>query len=296
MDDYSTRKNQLLKELAEHTGLKITVEEDGQQDAAHMLSVLDALCEPYRVQQDNDRFWLSLIRGDLSEKQILNGLARYHMTEDNPCAVYLVYFPQGCDETSAAVLANLSGPGDHVISVDEDHIALLRIFAGAIGLERMNEIALAVADTLIADAMVPVHVSYDACLDKLTDLPESFMHVTTTETCGLLFSGSESVHGYHNLGLGKIVTRLSYDDCSEYINEHLGSFRFASLDSELSTTINAFFETGLSMAKTARRLFIHRNTLVYRLEKFEKLSGLDLRNFDDAVTARLAMLMEMYVG
>ncbi len=294
--DYTTRKQQLLDELAKLTGLKITIDEDGQQDAAHTLSVLDALCEPYRKQQDAAKFFLSLIKGDLSENQIISGLERYHTSDESPCAVFLVYFPQGCDETSSAVLSNLSGPLDHVVAVDDEHMALLRIFAQAIGHDRMQEIAASIADTLLAEAMVPVHVSYDACMEKLTEIPGSYQRVTTTEFCGLLFASSEAVHDYHNLGLGKVVVKLSYDDCSEYINEHLGNFRFATLDSELSTTINTFFDTGLSMANTARRLFIHRNTLVYRLEKFEKLSGLDLRDFNDAVTARIAMLMELYLG
>ena len=295
MKDYLTRKRQLLQELRTFTGLDMEIAEDGQQDEEHVLSVLDAFCEPYRTQMDAGSFWLAFLQGALSEEDEEKGLSHHQRTEVGAAVIYLLYFPQGYDETVTEILSGFAGVSDHILEQDEAHVILLRLLRAPLGQDRLQETASEIADTLSADAMIPVYVSYDSCVDDLVKLPQSFQRVTLTESCGLLFSSSERVHAYGRLGLGKLVSKLSHDDCREYLIEHLGEFRFSSLDAELSTTIRMFFEAGLSIAQTARRLYIHRNTLVYRLDKFARQSGLDLRNFDDAVTARLAMLMEAYL-
>lgn len=291
--DYTARKQQLLAELRQYTDLRIEISEDGQDDE-RVLSVLEAFLEPYRKQADLSSFWLSFLLDELSEQEVMRGMRLYHLRETAAAAVFLLYFPQGYDETVMEILSGLSGGSDRLLNLDETHLLLLRLPRGVLSIENLRETALTMADTLSADAMIPVHISYDSCVEELSALPQSFRNAKLAETCGLLFSSAEHIHPYHELGLGKLVSKLSIDDCREYLADHLGNFRFDTLDAELSATVHAFFDAGLSIAETARNLFIHRNTLVYRLDKFEKLSGLDLRNFDDAVTAKLAMLMEVY--
>ncbi len=291
--DYTTKKQQLLAELRQYTDLRIEISEDGQDDE-RVLSVLEAFLEPYRKQADIASFWLAFLRDELSGEEIARGLRRYHLQDETAAVVFLLYFPQGYDDAVTEILIGLSGGNDRILSLDETHLALLRLPRGVLSPEALREMASVMADTLSADAMIPVHISYDACVEELPALPQSFRNAQLAESCGLLFSSADQIHPYHEMGLGKLVSKLSYEDCHEYLADHLGSFRFDTLDAELSTTVHAFFDAGLSIAETARSLFIHRNTLVYRLDKFEKLSGLDLRNFDDAVTAKLAMLMEVY--
>ncbi len=111
-----------------------------------------------------------------------------------------------------------------------------------------------------------------------------------------LFGMEASCTGYRTLGLSKLVSRLPKDACEEYLAEQFPNFSFNDLSSETVNTINTLFDNGLNLAETARSLYVHRNTLVYRIEKFSKESGLDLRNFDDAVRCRLGMLITKLVN
>jgi carbohydrate diacid regulator len=78
--------------------------------------------------------------------------------------------------------------------------------------------------------------------------------------------------------------------CEMFIKEIFGE-RNIDLDDETMVTIQKFFENSLNISETARQLYIHRNTLVYRLERLEKMIGLDIRKFEDAMTFKIAMMV-----
>ncbi len=290
-----TRTKELLEEIKRHTGLSLSIEKD-ENEGDQTVKVLERILEPYRRQERASDFWTACLRGELSSEAMEIGRSRYHLKETTMAVVFLVYFPQGYDETILMILRDLSNEEDKLLELDETHVVLLGLLNRTLSQEKLHEKAGMLADTLSADAMVPLSVSYDECVDSLLSLAGSYANAKLAESIGRTFHSSEHVYAYHRLGLGKLISKLTQEDCREYLDDHLGAFRFESLDAEMSTTIHAFFESGLSIANTARVLFIHRNTLVYRLDKFEKISGLDLRNFEDAVTARLGMMMEAYLG
>ena len=106
---------------------------------------------------------------------------------------------------------------------------------------------------------------------------------------------SEQVYGYHRLGLGKLIYSLPKETCEDFLKDHLGGFNLTDLDPETKNTIKVFFDSGLSLAETARSLYVHRNTLVYRIEKLEKQCGLDIRKFDDAIVMKIALMINDYI-
>ncbi len=294
MNDKTTRE-ELLEELRRYTGLKIEITEDGQQSEDEVLSVLSMFVRPYKNQDDKAGFFRGLLEQTLSGEAEASGRMRYHLSEDTVFALFLMYFPQGYDEAAGEIIKGLSDGGDVIIEWDDAHLILIKEMRSVVSQARLKEKASEIADTLSADAMIPVLLSFDETKQGISRLGEAYRNAVTAEIFGRQFSSTARISFYRELGLGKLVSRLSEEDCREYISEQLGDFRFDSLDDEMSETIRMFFDTGLSIAETARRLFIHRNTLLYRLEKFEKRSGLDLKKFDDAVAARLAMFMEVVI-
>ena len=284
----------LLEEIKRHTGLSFSIDLDNE-DEEQAIAVLEQFLEPYRRQGKASEFWTACLKGELPQDDMEKGIRQYHLKETTKALVFLVCFPQGYDETAVTVIRDLSNDDDRILRMDENHIALLQFPVRAVTAKKLYETAAMLADTLLADAMLPVCVSYDGCVERLSALADSYAKAMLAENIGRTFRSSGRVYDYHRLGLGKLISKLTREDCREYLEDHLGNFRFEDLDAEMSSTVHAFFESGLSVANTAKALFIHRNPLMYRLNKLEKLSGLDLRDFDDAVAARIAMLMEAYL-
>ena len=80
-----------------------------------------------------------------------------------------------------------------------------------------------------------------------------------------------------------------------YLKEVFKRGTIEALDRETLITIQAFFENNLNVSETSRKLFVHRNTLVYRLDKIKKMTGLDLRQFDHAITFKVALMVHKYM-
>ena len=286
----------LLAEIQRATGVSLALAENNTADDEKIVSVLEDFLSPYRQRTETSDFLLSFLMGEWTDSEARKFFQRIQWEEATTMVVFLLYFPQGYDDTILEIIGSLFGTEDFILKKDESHLILLRRFRSGRTDQKLCEDASVLVDTLSADALIPVIVSFDSCVENLTSLPASFERVCFAERCGRLFYSSEQIHFYHNLGLGKLVSKLSTDDCEEYLADYLGEFRFDSLDPELESTVQAFFEHDLSIADTARALYVHRNTLVYRLDKFQRLSGLDLRDFGDALTARIAMLMEVYIS
>ena len=295
MIENENRTDVLLKEIEKHTGLRLLIAQDQEADEERVASVLEGFLEPYKKGLGLNEFWLSFLKDQIPNEELEIHMKSFQLREATTAVVFLLRFPMGTNAHVQAIIQDLKGDDARIIAADEEHYILLKQLSGPVSKEKLREEANVLVDTISAELMIPVYVSYDECVDSLLKLPESFKRVEFAEKCGRWFSPSERVYSYHDLGLGKLIGKLSMEDCREYLSDHLGSFRFDAMDAELSTTIHTFFEEGLSIANTARRLYVHRNTLVYRLDKFEKLSGLDLRRFEDAITARIAMLMEVYL-
>ena len=293
--DTNDKTRRLLDELAKCTGIVFEVAPQQKMDPEKLNTALEDLLAPYRKGYDLSDFWLSFLNNTISGEEVEEGWRRFQLKDETEALLYLLYFPHGYGEEVEAILRDLSGEGAWLLEPDDLHLILLKTPRQPYSGERLREEAGTIADTIAAEAMVKVAVSYDEVVKTLSGLPDSLKKAQFAEDCGRSFYPGERVYSYHELGLGKLVGKLSREDCLEYLEDHLGNFRFDSMDRELSVTVQSFFEEGLSIARTSRRLYVHRNTLVYRLDKFEKLSGLDLRRFDDAVVARLAMLMEIYV-
>ncbi len=140
-----------------------------------------------------------------------------------------------------------------------------------------------------------VRVAYGTIVQELKDVSKSYKEATMALDVGKIFYVEKKVNAYGRLGIGRLIYQLPVNLCKMYIEEIFGEDGIVDFDEETLTTVNKFFENNLNVSETSRQLFVHRNTLVYRIEKLEKSTGLDVRTFDDALTFKIAMMVVNYM-
>jgi carbohydrate diacid regulator len=183
---------------------------------------------------------------------------------------------------------------DHVLAMDEETIVLLSEI-GRDESSRINETAMTILDNLNAESMTKVHIGIGMYADTLRDAAKSYREASLALTVGNIFESDSYVMRYDRLGLGRLIYQLPTTLCNMFLDEVFPKGSYESLDNETLLTISKFFENNLNGSETSRQLFVHRNTLVYRLDKVQKITGLDLRNFDDAVLFKLASMVRRYL-
>lgn len=288
--DYDQQIAKLLDEIKAETGILFSVS-DSDFSEEMTLQKLRQLAGNLAKASDRDGFLRQLLLGGLSEEEITRGMHRFHIADDAERVLFLIRFSLHVEDEARSVLSELSTPGkDLIISTDERHVAVITTVETP-GSFDMAKTAEGLSDTLQAEAMSAVWVSYDKPVDSLKDLARSYAHCYTALEIGSLYTRTDSVYSYHELGLGKLVYSLSKEAATEYMEDHFSGFDPSKLDNETLNTVRTFFDNDLSIADTARELYIHRNTLTYRLDKFQKMSGLDIRKFDDAITCRIGLML-----
>ena len=145
------------------------------------------------------------------------------------------------------------------------------------------------------EAMIPARVSYGNRVELLQDISRSYQEAKMALDVGKIFYSGKNVVAYSNLGIGRLIYQLPLPLCRMFIKEIFDGKNPDEFDEETLTTINKFFENSLNVSETSRQLYIHRNTLVYRLDKLQKSTGLDLRVFEDAITFKIALMVVKYM-
>ena len=185
--------------------------------------------------------------------------------------------------------------GDYITAVDESSVILVK----AVEADTTHEDLEAIAQTIVAmmntEALLNVRVAFGTVVQELKDVSKSYKEAKMALDVGKIFYAEKNVTAYSTLGIGRLIYQLPINLCKIFIEEIFGDNVPMDLDEETLTTINKFFENNLNVSETSRQLFVHRNTLVYRIEKIQKSTGLDLRNFDDALTFKIALMVVNYM-
>ena len=165
-----------------------------------------------------------------------------------------------------------------------------------VGTRDLEKTAQLIEETLRENGESTVVVGIGTVAAHLRDLAKSYKEAQIAIEVGKVFDTEKYVVSYENLGIGRLIYQLPTTLCEMFLQEVFKKNPIDSLDKETLFTINKFFENNLVLSETARKLFVHRNTLVYRLEKIKKLTGLDLREFDDAITFKVALMVKKYLA
>ncbi len=216
-----------------------------------------------------------------------------------PCSsmLYVIRSAEEADEIFVETLRNLfgNGPSDHVVEMDAFRTVLIKAVADMPETD-FEAYAHMIADNLQTEAMVNVWVGYGDPVDSFDEMGTAYQDACTALKIGMVFYAEEQVFYYHKLGIARLIYKLPADLCEMFLKEVLGENMELDLDEETMTTIKKLFENNLNISETARQLFIHRNTLVYRLERIEKKLGLDIRTFEDAMLFRIALMVRVHVN
>lgn len=291
----------LLKILDEGDLLYILVAKGTSEDA-YMVGKI-AVCQiqnlviAYKERFDRNNFFQNLLLDNLLLVDIYNRAKKLHIEVTVPRAVFLVETRLEKDGIVTEVLKGMfSGQaGDYITAVDESNVILIK----ALESNSTQEDLLGIADTIVAmmnaEAMMNVRVAFGTVVSELKDVSKSYKEAKLALDVGKIFYAEKNVVAYSTLGIGRLIYQLPINLCRLFIEEIFGDNVPNDLDEETLNTINKFFENNLNVSETSRQLFVHRNTLVYRIEKLQKSTGLDLRNFDDALTFKIALMVVNYM-
>lgn len=246
---------------------------------------------------DKNSFYQNLLLDNLLLVDIYNKAKRLHIETNLPRVVFLVELNPKNVEMARQLMRGIYGnkTEDFITAVDEKHLILIRALSGKESYEQLEAEANVLVDMLNTEAMIKVRVSYGTIVNEMKEVSKSYKEAAMALDVGKIFFIEKSVIPYNSLGIGRLIYQLPISLCELFMNEVFGNKRLDDLDDELLMTIQMFFENSLNISSTSRELFAHRNTLVYRLDKIKKLTGLDIRVFEDALTLRIALMVSSYM-
>ncbi len=184
---------------------------------------------------------------------------------------------------------------DFVININEHDIAIVKEVRSNIEPKDLEKLARSISDSLSTELYTHVLVGIGTTIEGIKDLARSFKEAQIALEVGKVFDTEKTIVSYDNLGIARLIYQLPTTLCDMFLREVFKRGSIESLDHETLFTIQKFFENNLNVSETSRKLFVHRNTLVYRLEKIKKLTGLDLREFDDAIVFKVALMVKKYL-
>lgn len=260
------------------------------------LAQLGRLQEAYKETYDADEFIQNLLMGNLLVIDIYNRSRQLGIEVSASRMVFIIEMERQQDDTVLALVRELYAKNGHdfVTAVDENSIILVKEMYGENVQEEAAGIATTLVDMINVEAMSRVRVFYGNAAKELKDVTKAYTEAKMALEVGKIFYAEKTVVAYNMLGIGRLIYQLPLPICDMFLNEVFSGSMPEEIDEETLMTINTFFEKNLNLSETARQLYIHRNTLAYRLEKVEKATGLDIRTFDDAMTFKLALMVAEY--
>lgn len=228
---------------------------------------------------------------------IYNRAKKLHIDTDVRRIVFIIETKNEKDTNALETVRNIfsTKTKDFITAVDEKNIILVKEVKQTESYDDMNKIAKVVVDMLNTEVMSSVHVSYGTIVNEIKEVSRSYKEAKMALDVGKIFYENQNIIAYSNLGIGRLIYQLPLPLCKMFIREIFDGKSPDEFDEETLTTIDKFFENSLNVSETSRQLYIHRNTLVYRLDKLQKSTGLDLRVFEDAITFKIALMVVKYM-
>ena len=258
---------------------------------------LNAAKAYYEEKHDRGSFIKDIISDNIMLGDIYVRAKELRVVADVPRGVFVVRTLKKGESVPTDVIQSLfpDRQNDFVLSIGEGDVVLIRQMPEGTGIKDLNKIASTIEEALRSGGEPTVVVGIGTVATHLRDLAKSYKEAQIAIEVGKVFDTEKYVINYENLGIGRLIYQLPTTLCEMFLMEVFKKNPIDALDKETLFTIHKFFENNLNVSETARKLFVHRNTLVYRLEKIKKLTGLDLREFDDAITFKVALMVKKYL-
>ena len=273
----------------------------GDPDARRYVRILSValsnIKQYYDEKYDRGNFIKNVILDNILPGDIYLKSHELHFDGDVSRVCMLIKVSDKNDVSAFEVLQNLfpDKNKDFVININETDIVLVKEIRESIEEKDIDKLARSIVDTLTGEVYAHCSVGIGTVVSNIKDLARSFKEAQTALEVGMVFDTARDIVSYNNLGIARLIYQLPTTLCDMFLKEVFKRGSIDSLDHETLFTIQRFFENNLNVSETSRKLFVHRNTLVYRLEKIKKLTGLDLREFEDAIVFKVALMVKRYL-
>ena len=292
---------QFFKIFDEHQ-LEYILLANGGNDDVYMIGKIAAfqiqnLLVAYKERFDKDNFIKNLLLDNLLLVDIYNRAKKLHIDTDVRRVIFIIETSHDKDTNTLDSVRSLFGgkTRDFITAVDEKNIIVVKeLFAGE-GYAEMEKVAEEMLSMLKSEGEEGAHIAYGTIVGDIKEVSKSYKEAKLALDVGKIFFEEKDIIAYSALGIGRLIYQLPIPLCKMFIREIFEGKSPDDFDEETLTTINKFFENSLNVSETSRQLYIHRNTLVYRLDKLQKSTGLDLRVFEDAITFKIALMVVKYM-
>ena len=289
-----------VREEGETIYLLLVWEKDTQARVTGELMVCQVETLISSGSRNNDRSVIiqDILMGRFGAAEILNQAKKIHLSQKARRVVFLIETKIGLDDAALQTIRNIfvSRNRDFIAALDESTCVVIHEMKDSEDTDDIDSISGLLVDILNTEVMTRARVACSNICEEVQQLPHAYQEAMIALQIGRIFYAERSTHRYAKLGIGRLLYQIPVDICMMFLDEILGDQSINSLDEETLNIIRTFFENNLNLSETSRQLYVHRNTLVYRLEKLEKKYGLDIRTFEDALTFKLAMLVTEYVN
>ena len=300
-DSQVVHENQFFKVYDENRLEYVLVVSGGSEDT-YMIGQMAAfqiqnLLVAYKERFDKDNFIKNLLLDNLLLVDIYNRAKKLHIDTEARRVVFILEISNEKENNSLETVRALfnSKSGDFITAVDEKSIIVVKELGAQDGSTEMERIAGMILDSLGEEKKKEALVAYGTVVGEIKEVSRSYKEARMALNVGKIFFEERSVIAYSSLGIGRLIYQLPIPLCKMFIREIFDGKSPDDFDEETLITINKFFENSLNVSETSRQLYIHRNTLVYRLDKLQKSTGLDLRIFEDAITFKIALMVVKYM-
>ena len=272
-------------------------DEDGYRIGKIAAFQIQSLLVAYKERYDKDNFIKNLLLDNLLLVDIYSRAKKLHIENNIRRIVYLIETNIDKDMNIVEIVRSIfpAKTKDFVTAVDEHSIILVKELREKETMDEIEKIARMISDTLSTELNIKVYISIGTVVSDLKDVSRSYKEAKMALEVGKIFESEQYIVNYEKLGIGRLIYQLPLSLCKMFIKEVLHGLTMDDFDEETLATVNKFFENNLNVSETSRQLYIHRNTLVYRLDKLQKMTGLDLRNFDDAIIFKITLMVSKYM-
>ncbi|NLB37441.1 MAG: PucR family transcriptional regulator [Clostridiales bacterium] len=285
-----------------HIHAEYAVFVDGTDDLAARYAdiccvALSNIKQYYDEKYDRSNFIKDVILDNILPGDIYLKARELHFNSEVARVVLLIRMPENNDASVFDTIQSLfpDKTKDFVININEMDIALVKEVKPNIDTRDLEKLAHSIADSLSTELYAHALVGIGTTVTGIHELALSFKEAQVSLEVGKVFDTEKRIISYDNLGIARLIYQLPTTLCDMFLREVFKRGSIESLDHETLFTIQKFFENNLNVSETSRKLFVHRNTLVYRLEKIKKITGLDLREFDDAIVFKVALMVKKYL-
>ena len=300
-DSQSVQEYQFFK-VYDESQLELILIAQGTSDDVFMVGKMAAfqiqnLLVAYKERFDKDNFVKNLLLDNLLLVDIYNRAKKLHIDTEVRRVIFIIETKHEKDTNALDNVRTLLGnrTRDFVTAVDEKNIIVVKELEPNDGHAELEKIAENMYTLLKEDGEEDILIAYGTVVGDIKEVSKSYKEAKLALDVGKIFFSERSVIAYSALGIGRLIYQLPIPLCKMFIKEIFDSKSPEDFDEETLMTINKFFENSLNVSETSRQLYIHRNTLVYRLDKLQKYTGLDLRVFEDAITFKIALMVVKYM-